>query len=58
MEAFQFKAKVQDGNIEIPKEYLDSLKDEEFAVIILLQKKEKKPTARKLQAVKIKTIGL
>jgi len=56
MEAFQFTTKAKDGNIKIPKQYLNSLK-EEFTVIILVEPKEKKTSSRKLKAVKIKTKG-
>ncbi len=58
MEAFQFTTKAKDGNIKIPEKYLNSLK-EEFTVIILLEKKEKKVSkvSRELKAVKIKTKG-
>lgn len=57
MQAIEFITKVKDGIIKIPKEYLDSLK-EEFRVIILIDEKEPKKTKkRELKALKIKTKG-
>ena len=58
MEAIEFFAKVKDGVIEIPKEYLVTLQDE-FRVIILVEPRATGIKKKKKQAsLKVKTKGL
>ena len=56
MQAIEFVATVENGVIKVPKMYLNEL-EKELRVIILMDKKEPKPTGRKpfkAKAAKIK----
>ncbi|HEV2917239.1 MAG TPA: hypothetical protein VGW78_05875 [Candidatus Babeliales bacterium] len=60
MQAIEFIARVKDGVIELPKEYINTIHDQCRIIILLDTKIPKKttPKKKKLSALKIQTKGL
>jgi hypothetical protein len=57
MKAIEFVAKAKNGSIEVPKQYVDMLKNKVKVIILVEEEKPVLTKKRQLTAVRMKTKG-